>query len=115
MKTTIEQSKKLLELGLDPSTADTKTFYKRDVIEEENRVIIETIPAWTTDKLLDLLPCRIREQGIDIRKGPEYYQIAYGTYTQSGSWSDMISTKQCKAILEAAYDIMCWLLENKYI
>ena len=70
--TSINQSKKLLELGLDPKTADmhyfpqtkddfmlfTVPFNKEEAVEEgwAPEIIDAIVPAWTLSVLLDLVP-----------------------------------------------------------
>ncbi len=64
--TTIEQSKKLLELGLDPSTADMMYREYETVIGDDYGYAykiqpfyssnIDDIPCWSLAALLDVLP-----------------------------------------------------------
>lgn len=68
--TSIEQSQRLLELGLKPETADMKHFFddKDDYPffhhweyfpygwDEESLVDSENIPAWSLHRLIELLP-----------------------------------------------------------
>lgn len=69
--TSIEQSKRLLELGLKPETADmeieifkgdnsisgyvSKGYWETDISEE----LVELIPAWSLHRLKCLLPTKI--------------------------------------------------------
>lgn len=65
--TTIEQSKKLLELGIDPSTADMLYCYDfmarcvtdLNVITQFLQPTKGDIPAWSLSALLNLLPLSI--------------------------------------------------------
>lgn len=116
--TTIEQSKKLLELGLNPTTADM--YYFLDTTPAGNIYIpslmfIEKhlksrmpeyakgdIPCWSLGALLELIP---------------NYQLQ----TQDKNVGLLFShRKELKIIeastpTEAAYNMVCWLLENGYI
>ena len=137
--TNIEQSKKLLELRLNPDTADM--FYSRRPtgksdysifpdFKPEGRLEVFTkvdLPCWSLGVLLDLLPPSIQtgegmqnQYEIDIRKywGDEenLYQIAYGNNRGlSGEWHDMINTGEKENLFDAAFQMVCWLLENEYI
>lgn len=150
--TSLEQSQKLVELGIDVSTADmywlnrhidlTETKYEVFVIDRSNEHIDffnsyavavekgEIIPAWSLSALMDLLPSNFTEVGkyatttyqIDIRKykltdSVDLHQIAYGSYTfhEEGncSWKDMVNTGEREDLLDAVFDMVCWLLENK--
>ena len=51
--TTLEQSKKLLELGLKPETADMYIFDDEVYIGKPN---VDDIPAWSLHRLIELLP-----------------------------------------------------------
>lgn len=105
--TTIEQSKKLLELGIDKDTADMEYMFHRndgklvapspfikDGFENtgEDRVFDFT-PCWSLTALLNLLPSELTVENeysittysIRIRKyalteDVDVYQIAYGSY-----------------------------------
>lgn len=137
--TSIEQSKKLKELGIDTDTADMHWQY----IEEDNGQLQwfyfpkdfsinenESIPAWSLSVLLKLLPSEFEETGsfgtfkykIDIRKYKstdemDVYQIAYGNYLIGNSmgWKDMINTGWREDLLDAAFEMICWLKENDKI
>lgn len=112
--TSIEQSKKLIELGLDVKTADmyhTKEIYpnkdgkRRTSTSIGNMPIsrlrdIEFIPAWSLSALLNdiskydfIIKCIKNQYNIDI---PE---------------------RHCKiwfsSLLDAAFEMVCWSLENK--
>lgn len=76
--TTIEQSKKLLELGLDPITADMfHTFdytinriVNPNVLQNPNQLEDLDIPAWSLHRLLE-----IGENSINLTEGKEYESI----------------------------------------
>ena len=145
MCTTIEQSKKLMELGIDTDTADM--CYKcivedpYDLIvrpysdwKEEYIVLLRSgdakvYPAWSLAALMNLLPSEFTEKGeysettyrIDIRKyaltdNVDIYQIAYGNYRWhedgSCSWSDMVNSGEREELIDAVFQMICWLKEN---
>ena len=136
--TSIEQSKKLIELGIDINTADM--FW--DTAEPLERIVPTVgpisdyddmedwaVPAWSLSALMNLLPSEFTEVGkystttyvIKIRKYKftdevNLHQIAYGSYKwyEDGgyTWSDMINTGEKEDFLDACYEMVCWLKEN---
>lgn len=142
--TTIEQSKKLIELGIDVNTADMvyqsiEDEYgkgKWESIPRNNSLNIgydDDIPAWSLTALLKLIKSEIYGETIygdiitykvDFRKykltdDVDLYQIAYGSikFDVDGQYSftDMINTGQKEDPIDAAFQMVCWLLENKKI
>jgi hypothetical protein len=136
--TSLEQSKKLIELGINVNTADM--FW--DTAEPLERIVPTVgpisdyydmedwaIPAWSLSALMNLLPSEFTEVGkysttiyvIKIRKYKftdevNLHQIAYGSYKwhEDGgyTWSDMINTGEKEDLLDAAFEMVCWLKEN---
>lgn len=111
------QSKKLIELGINIDTADMH-YSKWDNDEEEEYHLkcggfpkldfkySKNIPAWSLSKLLELMPypslhnffndewrCDIHYEDGDVRKFGE----------------------DADSPLDAAFEMMCYLLENKLI
>ena len=135
----INQSKKLLELGIDISTADmlwTYDFMVNDinglnVISEQLKPEENDIPAWSLNALMNFLPSEFTKVGystttykIKIRKYKftdevDLYQIAYGNYKfyedGSSSWKDMINTGEKENLIDAAFQMLVWLKENNKI
>lgn len=139
--TGIEQSRKLAEI-LPLESADMKWFFWKDEIvklptfgysKESAEFYKETeavyLPCWSLTALLNLLPSKFTEKGkysettyeIHIRKyalteNVDVYQIAYGNYKfyEEGncSWKDMINTGEKENLIDAAFDMICWLKEN---
>ena len=139
--TTLEQSKKLIELGIDVNTADSMWEYNPDketywnkptIIPIDDYIFVNDIPAWSLSSLMNLLPSEFTEVGkystttykIDFRKykftdDVELYQIAYGSikFDVDGQYSfkDMINTGQKENPIDAAFEMVVWLKENKKI
>ena len=122
--TTIEQSKKLVEFGIDVNTADMT--YNAIVVSGEDKMLINgwtlrvgldsaikdndfsyrngyTIPAWSLSKLLELMPIKMSVHKDDYGK---FYAI-----------SDNSTDFSIAAInpLDTAFEMMCYLLEIKLI
>lgn len=133
--TDIEQSQKLIELGIDRKTSDLYYWCHSDLRIGGYRAQDEEldIPAWTLSALIKMLPSEIYGETIygdtitykvDIRKyklteDVDLHQIAYGNYKwyEEGnySWKDMINTGEKESLLDAAFEMIVWLKENKKI
>lgn len=111
--TTIEQSKRLLELGLDPNTGDMNWFgneeigveYTLELLPYEKRSMYHhCLPAWSLSALLEVMP-----KGTELVKMQNdahelYYEVDY-----------MFTGYEDSDSITAAYEMVCWLLENGYI
>lgn len=94
--TTIEQSKRLVELGLDPSTSDMWYSEKYGI---QIGFAGKRTPAWSLDALLKVIPCPYQmTRGIDGK-------VQFTLLTVSRD--DTFETE-----LEAVYTMVVWLLEN---
>jgi len=113
IRTSIEQSKKLLSLGLDPNTADMFYTFNRDFngniigflpspLVSDGFIDIDggEIPCWSLTALLELMPI-----GSHIEKKKNCY-ACYAVYTKPLESSTPI---------EAAFETVCWLIEHGYI
>lgn len=107
--TTIEQSRKLLELGLDPKSADFAwvgedgCFVKSSSDEVEDT---ET-PAWSLEALIDALPPGTAFISKD--------RLGYCVTFSSGAWVLFQSTSYSKSLLNQIFELVVWLLENGYM
>ena len=85
--TTIEQSKKLLELGLKPETADCVHFSVNGkeylTIIDEPEFDEEDIPAWSLHRLLELNSASIMEGTIALLE----YDNTYDDIIEDTEWN----------------------------
>lgn len=122
--TTIEQSKKLVELGLNPDTADMcyiqhfDESYNEVTFIEEDPVLaypIDTIdlPCWSLGALIDIMPSIIykgRETfTLEIHKDALYH-VCYRSHCHL---DEIWLSKE--NLLDAVFEMVCWLLKNGYI
>ena len=117
--TSMEQSKKLSELGLKSDSADLMYFLlKREnllyskcpVYIPVGRNLKETkdIPCWSIGVLLKLIPnYSLRKMG--DRLLINFYSAPRITPTPTHVIDD------CVDELDAVYQMVCWLLQNNYI
>jgi len=113
--TDIEQSKKLIELGIDPKTADMnwhslpniEPFSRTFPYIHENGATEGILPAWSLSALLELMPyCRIET----------YAGGFFSTYYCShGAMNEVNHFEKCKTPVDAAFEMVCWLKENEKI
>lgn len=127
--TTIEQGKRLLELGLNPETADmvypawtlndtpTKDIceIRRQDFENENDV-----PAWSLSALLELMP---KDRFIDIELSYggfsvdplEYIEKWFILFENEKDYESDIKTFSSEHPIDAVFEMVCWLLEKGFI
>ena len=133
--TTIEQSKHLLDLGLSPASADMDyhclkkadvaissiPFFK-DASEVENsalHALYYRLPCWSLESLLEAMPKEITDEydskgwlGMCAINVPTWGWIIY--YSNDDDSLSM-HEEQGNTLLEATYNMACWLLEEGYI
>lgn len=128
--TSIEQSKKLMELGIDINTADM--YWKNGVLSDKYIQCFTPfvcgdyqdgldfdydIPAWSLSALLGLTP-RLYEFENDQDDGGCQPNLCKGW--DNNSWhivyrSTIYITEWYDEPIDAAFEMICWLLENKKI
>jgi hypothetical protein len=114
--TTIEQSKKLIDLGLSADTADMY-YYKENIFNNalavfNGQLLVrgnselkdeDTTPAWSLTALLSMLPKSLIYTPNPLLNGYCCKNLEYDVETYG---DDSIN---------AAFKMMCYLLENKLI
>ena len=110
--TTIEQSKRLVELGLDPKTADLHYDGEGEIVGKGRCLALHKpyrdshIPAWSLDALLKVIPCsyqltrNARTFRNDTKKNVQFMLLTVLRH-------DTFDTE-----LEAVYTMVVWLLEK---
>lgn len=113
--TSLEQSQKLIELGIDVNTADMIYLYNdimdryiEPAIIREFKFISNTLPAWSLTALLELIPTSIDEytkdfSQLEITKCSVSYVYATDNLRR-GFLKDNL--------LDAAFEMVVWLKEN---
>ena len=123
-----EQSQKLIELGINLSTADMfwdTLFAKKPKAQVNNHHFIDEyddehrVPAWSLSALEGLMPFHIIEnnnrfgfyQVKGFNKQGETYRFGYKTNNDSF----LFETSWYNDVIDAAFEMVCWLKENKKI
>lgn len=127
--TSLKQSKKLLELGLSPDTADMCYRPIMDIDSMSNTGFLEIpdcypfsevknckvqyLPAWSLSALLDLTPDIIGDYILRLDKVDGDYYIWYDEIGKG--WSDDMPHPSSNNFIDVAYENLVLLLENKKI
>lgn len=130
--TTLEQSKKLAEIGLDPNTADMVYFIHHnnefdqelawDTVERDFRDNWEPIwdtwdedciPCWSMSSLMAMLP-----QHVQNKYNVRYVHNVYFTiFNDDGTviFGDNIHTETGDTTMDAVVKFFYWLIENGHL
>lgn len=129
--TSIEQSKHLLDLGMSPASADMKwrngkvdnlIHYAVPFPLEEFELcnLEKDAPCWSLGALLDIMPKTITDEydstgclGMCVFHNSSWGWVVY--YSNADADCSSIHEEQGKTLLKAAYNMVCWLLEQGYI
>ena len=104
--TSIEQSQKLLELGIDVNTADmfwliTGKPRLHVLVEDEKYSRWDCMPAWSLSALLELIPAG----NILLRDA----------FSKNYKCINTVDSDYYDNPLDAAFEMVCWLKENEEI
>jgi hypothetical protein len=101
--TTIEESKKLIELGIDVNTADIiYNIFGESYIRHDTPIDKYHTPAWSLSALIKMF---------DDKAGLARDYGLWYCYDNGKSHR----TKHYDSPIDAAFEMVCWLLENKKI
>lgn len=133
--TSIEQSEHLVELGLSAETADMEYLFlketnslmnsipfvkdKTEVEDSALHAMCYRVPCWSLEALLEAMPKEITDEydskgwlGMCAINVPTWGWIIY--YSNDDDSLSM-HEEQGNTLLEATYNMACWLLEEGYI
>ena len=122
--TSIEQSQKLMKLGLDINTADMY-WEQIDQTFVPNVILIKGVEheylAWSLSALLELIPLHINIRifedgtfGFSKAANEEAYIAYYTKYYENG-FPAFLKTIIGNTAIDAVFEMICWLLKNKKI
>lgn len=118
--TDLKQSKKLIELGIDIYTADM--YWKNGVSDKyfqcftpfvsdgTNIDFDYDIPAWSLTALLNILPTIDEDYEPEIHRSCNKYKCTYQNDEDSSGLFRVADNP-----VDAVFEIICWLKENKKI
>lgn len=112
--TSIEQSKKLLELGLSPESADMVYVDGDYLAIIDGTLEANDIPCWSVGALIHILPDRIMHNNLNCEcfmspSGISYSSCFVGKESFNIAWSNN------PYFIDALFNCVCCLLENGYI
>jgi len=129
--TSIEQSKKLVEAGLDPNTADMwwvalnwlETKYNVKVKQEGINQPENAVPCWSLGALIGLLPKTIETKKPKNLYFPEILPsnncVAYTALNKNKEYVFLklfaTGVESDATLIDNMVSMICWLLENNYI
>lgn len=123
--TSIEQSKKLIELGIDVNSADM--VYHKNLegtynLRVVNNILEYDIPAWSLSALLELMPSYLFEfeRGIDLNLYPSINRKVWLCSYMPNVIENMKTDKfkqitHADSLVDAVFDMIVWLKENNYL
>lgn len=114
----VEQMMHLKELGLD--TSDGSMCFEWNESDSDN--MVATSPdadtnydyyheTYTLQDIIHNLPCFIGNKVLTIQKLADSYTCLY-MEPYSGSMTNITESKE---LIDAAYEMLCWCIENGYI
>ena len=123
--TSLEQSKRLIELGIDVNSADM--VYHKNLngtynLRVVNNILEYDIPAWSLSALLELMPSYLFEfeRGIDLNLYPsinrKVWLCSYMPNVIENTKTDKFKQiTHADSLVDAAFDMIVWLKENNYL
>ena len=123
--TSIEQSKRLIELGIDVNSSDM--VYHKELngtysLRVVDNVLKYDIPAWSLSALLELMPSYLFEfeRGIDLNLYPSINRKVWLCSYMPNVIENMKTDKfkqitHADSLVDAAFDMIVWLKENNYL
>lgn len=114
----IEQILYLKELGLD--TSDGSMCFEWNQSDSDNMVVTSldadtnydhSRKTYTLQDILDKLPCFIGKEVLAIQKLADSYTCLYMEYYSRS----IIKITESKELIDAAYEMLCWCIENGYV
>ena len=123
----IEQMQHLQELGLE--LKDTMIYWSKphkgvicrcgndwflSLVDDKTRNFFDVIPAYTLQDVLDLLPYKTVASYLHIgRKSFSGDILFYVEYSNFGGYA--VSHFRSESLIQAAYEMLCWCIENKFV
>ena len=120
--TNLEQSKKLLELGVNPKSADmgicvcvddTERYLPIDDwdLPKNGEDGTKFYPSWSVGALIDLMPLTIGEST------PFFLHVTklFVEYANATKGVGMYYSAETNGLIYACFKMVVWLIENKYI
>lgn len=105
----ISQMQHLKELGVDTSKASCYTWYAegKEYLYWGKCKDSNGTPVFTLQDILDLLPIKIEGCRLEFDK----HKVSYFDYMNERT----IKLKREQNLIDAAYEMLCWVIENGYL
>ena len=120
MKTTltIEQSQKLIDLGVDAKLASEHHVGRWEHYSNGSYPDPDSVsPLFSLSDLFSILPKEIDGYHLNIEAVPKGYNVAYFLWGEDAPWSGMIMDSKCKRyapeLIDALNSLLIWCLTEK--
>lgn len=122
----VEQMKHLQEIGLELRNTSMLLWYKQmlgkiPISDWELSVWRESLfsedhvyPAYTLQDILDKLPKRIETEDYEFELYIYYHENGVSVFYDDGDITQLAFFSK-PTLLESAYEMLCWCIENRYI
>lgn len=95
----------------DPNLSDGEWLLSINVENDRVKALCEVVPTFTLQDIIDKLPCFIDTCVLTFQKLASTYTCLYmEPYSRS-----ILVLIENKELIDAAYDMLCWCIENGYI
>ena len=114
MKTqlTIEQSQKLIELGVDAKLASEREFIDKTERDSNQFLEIEEYPRFTLTDILSILPKEIDGYHLNIEASDDGYDVAYILYDRNDGLLFLGATPTAPELIDALNHLLIWAITS---
>ena len=115
----IEESQKLIDLGVDAKLASMKEFVDKTEKDSNQFLEIEEYPLFSLTDLLSILPKEVDGYMLNISTSESEWWVAYELTDNCDEWyscvRDVIGTFGAPELIDALNQMTIWCLENNHI
>ena len=111
MKTelTVEESARLIELGVDPKMASNTTITDYDLD------MVYYAPRFSVGDLINILPKEIDGYHLSIEATDDGYDVAYILYNRNDGLLFLGAIPTAPELIDSLYSLLIWAIENGHV
>lgn len=98
---TLEESAKLIDLGIDPKLSSKETFIFNKI--------------FTLTDILSILPKEIEYHHLDIEASNAGYHVSYMLWDSCDEAYHYMGATERPELIDALNSLLIWAIENKYV
>ena len=118
-KLSIEESAKLIELGVDAKLASEREFVDKTEKDSNQFLEIEEYPLFSLTDLLSILPKEVDGYMLNISTSESEWWVAYELTDNCDEWyscvRDVIGTFGAPELIDALNQLAIWVIEQWYL